>query len=141
MRSVRIFCVSLLAILAAVSVSAQTLEADRAAIRAVIAQQIEAFRADDATTAFSFAAPGIQDHFGDPSTFVAMVKSGYGAIYTARAFSFGKIGGHHGVVLQEVDVTGADGAVVRAIYAMEKQPDGRWRIAGCQIVAPEGLET
>ena len=69
-----------------------------------------------------------------------MVKAGYGAIYGATDFTFGRIGGHHGAVLQQVDVVGPDGATVRALYAMEKQPDGSWRIAGCQIVEPDGAD-
>ena len=145
MRWFRIALAACVALCAAMVASAETGDAetrnvDMAAIRAVIAQQIEAFQAGDAETAFSFAAPGIRARFGDADRFIAMVKSGYGAIYGATDFTFGRIGGHHGVVLQQVDVTGPDGDSVRALYAMEKQSDGSWRIAGCQLVEPDGSD-
>ena len=43
---------------------AQAGEADAAAIRGVIRQQIDAFRAGDVDTAFGFASPGIRAMFG-----------------------------------------------------------------------------
>lgn len=129
------------ALFAAPQALAESRDVETAAIRTVIAQQIDAFRADDAEAAFAFAAPGIRARFGDADRFIAMVKAGYGPIYRAAQFTFGRIGGHHGVVLQQVDIVGESGERVQAIYAMEKQPDGDWRIAGCQIVEPDGTET
>ena len=38
-------------------------EADRAAVQTVIGQQLNAFLADDAATAYSFAAPNITARF------------------------------------------------------------------------------
>ncbi|MEM6490740.1 MAG: DUF4864 domain-containing protein, partial [Pseudomonadota bacterium] len=141
MKTLRILFAACAALLLAAQASAESPSVETAAIQDVISRQIDAFRAEDAAAAFAFAAPGIQERFGDAATFIRMVKSGYGAIYRAADIRFGKIGGHHGVILQQVDVTADDGEQVRAIYAMEKQPDGQWRIAGCQIVEPDGLET
>jgi len=56
-------------------------QTDRAAICAMITGQIAAFRADDAGTAYSFAAPGIKANFPDAKTFVAMVKRHYRTVY------------------------------------------------------------
>ena len=36
---------------------------------------------------------------------------------------------------QEVVVVGPDGAVVLALYPMQLQPDGRWLINGCTLMA------
>ena len=58
--------------------------ADQAAIRSVIAAQIEAFRRDDSAAAFSFASPTIQRIFGTPDQFMAMVRSGYQPVYRPR---------------------------------------------------------
>ena len=66
----------------------QLSDADRAAIRQTIKGQIEAFKADDADLAFSFATPMIQDRFGDASRFVAMVKRGYRPVYRPRQIEF-----------------------------------------------------
>ena len=141
MKSLKLLCAAIAGLIFAVSAAAETREVDTAAIRSVIADQIDAFRANDAEAAFAFAAPGIQAQFGDPETFIRMVKTGYAAIYRAADFTFGRIGGHHGVVLQMVDVTAENGERVRAVYAMEKQPNGEWRIAGCQLIEPDAVET
>lgn len=70
--------------------------ADAAAIKAVIAEQIEAFRRDDGPRAFSLATPAIRLRFGTPETF---------------------------------------------LYPMQRQPDGTWRIGGCQLARVPGRET
>ena len=54
-------------------------EADRQAIRSVIEAQLAAFQADDGETAFGFASPTIQEMFGNPANFLAMVRTGYHA--------------------------------------------------------------
>ncbi len=63
-------------------------EADRTAIRAVIEAQIAAFRTDDGVTAFRFASPSIQRQFGDPVTFLTMVRTGYLPVYRPREVQF-----------------------------------------------------
>jgi hypothetical protein len=41
-------------------------------------------------------------------------------------------------LLQEVYVVGPDGNPVLAIYEMQRQPDGSWRINGCWLTrAPD----
>jgi hypothetical protein len=42
---------------------------------------------------------------------------------------------HQGEPVQPVLLVGPDLEVVTAYYAMQKQPDGTWRINGC-ILAP-----
>ena len=61
---------------------------DRDAIRTIIQAQLDAFRADDADAAFSFASPNIQQRFGDPSQFMRMVKTGYAPVYANRQAFF-----------------------------------------------------
>ena len=39
-------------------------------------------------------------------------------------------------VLQQVRLTGADGGVWVAYYAMERQQDGTWRLHGCHLLQP-----
>src|SRR5262249_51186026 len=62
--------------------------AERQAIRRVIESQVEAFRRDDAATAFSYAAPAIQDMFGTPENFLRMVRELYAPLYHSRAIRF-----------------------------------------------------
>ena len=112
-------------------------DADRSAIRQTITGQMEAFKADDADRAFSFATPSIQDHFGDASRFVAMVKRGYMPVYRPRQVEFTDLLEVRGKPTQRLVVVGPDNDVFSAYYMMEQQVDGSWRISGC-ILRPIG---
>lgn len=117
-------------------------EAARDAARATVERQIEAFRRDDAATAYAQAAPQIQSLFPSPENFLAMVRQGYGAVYRARRFSVDRIedAGDDGLALGVTiqDEAGADWA---ALYSLQKQPDGAWRITGCRLVKAPGSNT
>ena len=115
----------------------QLSDKDRASIRQVIQSQMDAFQADDAGTAFSFAAPSIQDQFGDASRFIAMVKRGYMPVYRPRDVEFSEILEIRGKPTQRVVVVGPENGVFSAYYMMEQQPDGSWRISGC-VLRPIG---
>jgi hypothetical protein len=116
---------------------AQDAVADTAAIRAVIQQQIEAFRHDDGETAFGLASPTIRGMFGGPDVFMDMVRSGYRAVYRPRSFEFGALVTLDGKPTQKVDVIGPDGRPVVAFYVMTQLPDGSWRVDGCYLQAPD----
>lgn len=115
----------------------QLSEADRTAIRQTITSQIEAFKADDADLAFSFATPMIQNRFGNASRFVAMVKRGYLPVYRPRQIEFTDLLDVRGKPTQRLVVVGPDNDVFSAYYLMEQQMDGSWRINGC-ILRPLG---
>ena len=112
-------------------------DADRTAIRQTIRSQIEAFKADDADLAFSFATPMIQSRFGNASRFVAMVKRGYLPVYRPRQIEFTDLLDVRGKPTQRLVVVGPDNDVFSAYYLMEQQTDGSWRISGC-ILRPLG---
>ena len=105
--------------------------ADRQAIRSVIEAQLAAFQADDGATAFGFASPAIQEMFGDPASFLAMVRTSYMPVYRPREVRFQGLILHQGEPVQLVLLVGPDLEVVTAYYAMQKQSDGQWRINGC----------
>lgn len=108
---------------------------DRAAIQRVIEKQFEAFRDDDGPTAMAQASPGIRSMFGnDPDNFMSMVRKGYQPVYRPRSVTFGAVQSGGGGVTQRVDVIGPDGVPHTALYSMERQPDGLWKISGCTIV-------
>ena len=115
--------------------------ADRDAIRAVIENQIAAFRRDDADGAFSFAAPTIREKFGDAATFLRMVREGYHPVYRPTAVEFRLLDDTGTLPVQEVLVVDAEGRGFIARYPMQKQPDGAWRIAGCFLSPFEGEAT
>jgi hypothetical protein len=141
MRIGRRFLLGLSALVLAVGVAAAQAgppaDTDAEAIRNVIARQVEAFRADDGEAAFAFASPGIRRQFGNATTFMDMVRGGYAPVYRPRSLAFGSIERFEDVFVQRVRVIGSDGRRVLALYAMERQPDGSWRIAGCQLVADD----
>ncbi len=120
------------------------------AFRAVISGQMAAFARDDGAAALAFAAPSIQRLFGTPERFMAMVRGGFQPVYRPRTVAFeapirvparDNSGGGSGEALaQPVRVTGPDGRPVLAMYHMERQGDGSWRIAGVVLRALEERE-
>ncbi|KQP09918.1 topoisomerase II [Methylobacterium sp. Leaf99] len=116
-------------------------EAGRDAARATVTRQIEAFRKDDAATAYAQAAPVIQGMFPSADTFLAMVRKGYAAVYRARTYSVDRVEdvGPEGVALG-VKLQDEAGADWLALYTLEKQPDGAWRITGCQLTKAPGTD-
>lgn len=108
-------------------------ESDKMTIRDVIRAQIDAFKIDDAATAFSYATPTVQTRSGTAEAFLAMVKRAYQPVYRPRAVFFQDITVMDGIPTQRVLLMDTKGAPVLAIYPMERQPDGHWRIAGCML--------
>ncbi|HXV26317.1 MAG TPA: DUF4864 domain-containing protein [Alphaproteobacteria bacterium] len=106
---------------------------DQAAIAAVIRDQIAAFRVDDAVRAFGYASPAIRAKFGTPEAFLEMVRTGYLPVYRAADMAFRGIVIKDGAPVQAVEIRGADGSGVLALYFMERQPDGSWKINGVLI--------
>ncbi|WP_198154787.1 DUF4864 domain-containing protein [Oceanibaculum pacificum] len=115
--------------------------ADEAEIRGVIERQLQAFRRDDGQTAFAQASPLIQRLFGDPATFLGMVQTGYPPVYRAAQVEFQALEWRNGVLIQQVRLVGPDGLPAIALYEMERQADGAWRINGCALVRAPDLTT
>jgi hypothetical protein len=109
---------------------------DQDEIKTVIESQLNAFAVDDFPTALTYAAPIIKEYFKTPEQFSAMVKKGYQPVYRNQNRIFGDVFQDGlGRPAMRVVLTGADGKRYEALYAMEKQPDGTWKIAGCVILA------
>ncbi len=121
----------------AASVSA----ADHQAIEQVITSQLDAFRRDAGDAAFSFASPNIQSIFGDAPHFMAMVRQGYPPVYRPRSFAFEQLITIRERIVQRVMIIGPGGAAALALYTMEREQDGTWRIDGCALTQPDGLNT
>ena len=115
--------------------------ADRGAIRSVIGNQMAAFQRDDAAAAFGFAAPNTQGMFGTPENFLAMVRQGYQPVYRPSEVRMGELVRIDGRLTQLVHVVGPDGVPQLALYFMERQSDGLWRITGCMLTVEPGAST
>jgi hypothetical protein len=110
------------------------------AIRQVIDDQLAALRRGDAIGAFSFAAPGIRERFGDAPTFLAMVRESYAALLDARYTEYLDGAVVDDTTIQPLRLVMNDDTVLVALYQMRKGDDGRWRVAGC-VIAPSTLRS
>ncbi len=109
------------------------------AIKRVIGEQRAALVAGDANKAFSYAAPGIRAQFGTAENFLAMVKTAYDALIAARYTEFLEGAVIEGVVIQPLRLIAPDNTVQVALYTMERQKNGGWKIAGC-VLAPSTVQ-
>ena len=117
-------------------------EAEVRAAQGTIEAQLNAFQADDGALAYSYAAPDIKRIFPTVDIFMGMVESGYQPVRNARNFAFGKaeeMGGN--AIVQQVLLTGPDGKEYEALYTLELQPDGVYRITGVSLKASNALST
>ncbi len=120
--------------------TAQTPE-QSAKAQAVIDSQISAFKARNHDKAFSHAAPNLQQVFGSSERFITMVKRGYGALYGATNWSFGRSKVEAGLLYQEVLFTGPLGKEWVALYALKQASDKSWRIHGVQMLEGKAQAT
>lgn len=114
-------------------------KADWQAIRKTISQQLAALRAGNGDRAFSYASPGIQAQFGNAPRFMAMVRGAYSPLLAARYTEFLEGAVIDGVVIQPLRLVAPDNTVQVALYSLEKQGRGRWRISGCRL-APSTVQ-
>ena len=111
-----------------------------AEIRNVILGQLDAFRVDDAEKAFSFAAPQIKRVFGTPEMFLFVVRKSYRAVYRPKSFEFRDLTRIEGNIVQPLAVVGPTGVSETALYVMERQSDGSWKIAACIMAREPGQD-
>ena len=114
---------------------------DARAVRAVIQAQLNAFRRDDGALAFSYAAPGIRATFGSAENFMEMVRTQYAVVYRPARVEFESLLASEGDVVQAVRFTDARGQAWLALYPMQRQADGTWRIGGCYLQRADGKQT
>ena len=114
-------------------------EAQWRAIQGTISAQLAALKAGDAGKAFAHASPSIRRQFGTAADFLAMVRTAYGALIAARYTEFLVGAIIEGKVIQPLRLVAPDNSVLVALYTMQKQPDGRWKISGC-VLAPSTVQ-
>ncbi len=115
--------------------------ADTRAVRTIVTAQLDAFAADDAKRAFSYAAPSIREMFGSPDQFMAMVRGGYPVVYRPQSVTFLNPEWVQGQLVQGVHLTDSSGDLWLATYRLERQPDRSWRISGCEVQPSSGKMT
>ncbi|MBR0994172.1 DUF4864 domain-containing protein [Bradyrhizobium japonicum] len=127
----RVLFVLIFALLGSVSARAAD---DVAAAQGVIRAQEQAFVRDDASAAYSHAAPAIREIFPAPDIFMSMVQSGYAPVYRHKSFEFGESKIEGGRIAQRVHIIDANGEAWEALYTLEQQPDGSYKITGCTLL-------
>lgn len=115
---------------------------DEVAAQATIDAQLKAFLAGDNAGAYSYAAPNVKQIFPTVDTFMSMVANGYRPVQKPQSYSFGKFEWTgDGKIAQQVLLVGPDGKDYEALYTLELQPDGVWRITGVSLRAANTLST
>ncbi len=107
---------------------------DIGAAQDVIRSQERAFSRDDANAAYSYAAPAIREIFPEARTFMFMVQHSYPPVYRHKSFEFGEVRAQDGRVAQRVHIIDADGQPWEALYTLEQQDDGSFKITGCILL-------
>ena len=110
---------------------------ERAKIEQAIRSQIGAFGRDDASGAFAFAAPSTQERFGNADMFLEAVRRRYQPVYRPHGVDFTTLSAKDGAIVQTVELIGPDGNAYTALYTMEREADGTWRIVACQLLPSE----
>jgi hypothetical protein len=129
-------------IFAAFAALAHADEAGTQAAKSSIDAQLKAFLADDNATAYSYAAPNVKQIFPTLDVFMSMVTGAYKPVQKPRSYSFGRTEWRSSTsVAQEVLLVGPDGKDYVALYTLELQPDGVYRITGVSLREAKTLST
>ena len=128
MRATALLIIALLAF--AVPAAADDVTAAQGVIRA----QEQAFAHDDAASAYSYAAPAIHQLFPQAGIFMTMVQNQYAPVYRHKSFEFGEGLAEGSSIAQRVHIIDANGEAWEALYTLEQQADGNYKITGCTLL-------
>lgn len=121
-----------LRLIAAAMLAAWPAWAQEESIQSTINSQIEAFRASDFETAFTFASPTIQQMFRTPANFGSMVVTGYPMVVNPATVEMQDLREVGGALWQRVRVTDQKGQAFLLDYQMIEGPEG-WLINAVQL--------
>jgi hypothetical protein len=116
------------------AISQQINAADVEAIHRVVQLQLDAFAEDDAVKAFDLSTSSTQDLLGTPGNFLQLIKEEYPAVYRNRSAFFSATEIFDEQALQVVQLTDPDDYVWVAIYRVQREADGSWKIQGCKLL-------
>ncbi len=71
--------------------------------------------------------------FKTAANFFRMVEKDYPAVIAPLSYSFGSPRSGTKGTVQPVDLLSRAGQLYRALYLMQRQPDGSWRIGGVAL--------
>ncbi len=138
-RAIALF--GLVGVLFAAPASAADNSSGEQAAKALIERQFDAFAHDDAAGAYALASPGLKTTFADPDTFMNMVKGRYAPVYRHQSVEFGETEVDGDNVSQVLTIVDDENQVWKALYKLERQPDGTWLITGCVLIRSTDMST
>ena len=109
---------------------------DAEAIRSVIRTQMAAFRAGNAERAWALSSAGIRQAFQSADRLLKVVREKYGPLASPKQVFFGEISITPDGLGQVMQVIGQDGRTHHALYMVEQDEDGVWKVNGCLLIAP-----
>lgn len=112
--------------------------ADEKSVHAVVQGQLTALARDDASKAFSYAAPNVRQAVGTAEGFMVMVRRSYPVIYRPASVAFLKPESKDGQAIQRVQMLDERSEEWLVIYSLQRQKDKAWRITGCRVVSNKG---
>ncbi|MBC2836403.1 DUF4864 domain-containing protein [Paragemmobacter straminiformis] len=124
-------------LLTALCLSAPVMAQDNP-MQATILNQLEAFKADDFATAFTFASPTIKGIFMTPQNFGAMVTQGYPMVHRPGAVKMLEAREVAGNLWQKVMITDQAGRTHILDYQMVETAEG-WQINAVQLLPEPGV--
>lgn len=133
---------AIVALSVSVPITAFAGEAEIRDAQSIISRQIDAFLAGDNERAYSFASPGIKRLFPTVEAFMNMVTRGYQPVWKPQSYTFGKSSEPSATtIMQQLLVVGPDGKNYEAVYTLELQPDGTYRITSVSLRESTALST
>jgi hypothetical protein len=127
----RIAAVLLFAFLA---IAAPARADDVANAQSVIRAQEQAFSRNNAAAAYSYASSAIKKLFPQADIFMSMVQNAYAPVWRHKSFEFGEARVEGNWVAQRVHIVDQDGEAWEAMYTLEQDADGSFKITGCSLV-------
>jgi hypothetical protein len=113
-------------------------DADVKAVQRVIGGQIYALKSGNHQTAYSYAAPNVQQAFPSVKNFISMVQKGYRPLYQHTSYIFGKNTTSNGEVYQEVIVSDETRQLWQFIYTLKQQKDYSWKVTNVVMYPYQG---
>jgi hypothetical protein len=107
---------------------------DVANAQSVIRAQEQALSRSDAAAAWSYASPAIKKLFPQADIFMSMVQNSYAPVWRHKSFEFGEARTEGNWVAQRVHIVDADGEAWEAMYTLEQEADGSFKITGCSLL-------
>lgn len=107
---------------------------DQLAIKTVVASQLAALADDNADAAFALATADTRSRLRNSDIFLQIIKQQFTPIYRHQRALFSPPEVIAGRMVQIVRLTDSESSVWLAIYQMQKESDGQWKIAGCRLI-------